>query len=113
METFRFWFNRRRNFVTVHFDASTPKTLDRKGYGLWGYYLKEENRSRWGKFGELHFITRTGKLRDDVISHELFHLLADYLRYRSLELNEQNEERIVLIHDELTRSFWREYKKLQ
>jgi hypothetical protein len=109
-KSFRFWFNRRRNWIDVFLHEVSPKTFHRWGGGFWGYYMPENNRRRWGKFGEIHLVRR--RVREDVIAHEIFHLLSDWLRERKVELNEKNEEKIATLLDEMVRSFWREYKKL-
>ena len=97
--------------MDVFLHEVTPETFNRRGGGRWGYYLACDSRGRRGKFGELHIVRR--RVREDVVAHELFHLLADWLQFRKVELNDRNEEKIAVWMDELTRSFWREYKKLQ
>lgn len=111
METFRFWFNRRHNWVTVYLHDVTPETFMRRGGGRWGYYVAHDGRGRLGKFGELHLVRR--RIREDVVVHEIFHLLADWLRFRKVELNDRNEEKIAQWFDEMVRNFYKEYKKLQ
>lgn len=116
MEIFRFWFNRRRNWVDVYLHEVTPETFMRRGGGRWGYYVDASERGRVGKFGELHLVR--GRVREDVVAHEVFHLFADWIRFRKVELNKDNEyhekteEKLALTFDEFIRSFWREYKKL-
>jgi hypothetical protein len=46
------------------------------------------------------------------VAHELFHLLADWMRCKEMQITPQNEERLAWIFDEMTRNFWREFGKI-
>lgn len=111
METFRLFFNRRRNWVCVYLHDVTPETFDRRGGGRWAYFVPPvEADGPGGLTGELHFVA--DRVRSDVVAHELIHTIAAWMRQRKMELNARNEERIATIMDELTRNFWREYERL-
>jgi hypothetical protein len=109
-EAFRLYFNRRRQFVSVFFHEVSPQTFHRRGGGRWAYYIPAQVQGRQGKFGELHFVS--GRVRHDVVAHELFHLLVDRMRVCNMTMSDRTEERLAIMMDELTRSFWREYSKV-
>jgi hypothetical protein len=108
-EAFKLYFNRRRQYVSVYFHEVSPQTFHRRGGGRWAYYIPAQVQARHGKFGELHFVS--GRVRHDVVAHELFHLLMDRMRVRNMTVSDRTEERLALMMDELTRAFWREYGK--
>jgi hypothetical protein len=110
MMEFRLYFNRRKQFVDVYLHPVTPGTFERRGGGRWAYYSPCSERSRVGLFGEIHIVE--SRVRPDVVSHELIHLLCDIMRSRGMAWTDRSEERIASVYDELVRSFWREYGKI-
>lgn len=110
MTDFRLYFNRRRQYVEVYLHPVTPGTFERRGGGRWGWYAGKESRGREGAFGEIHLVA--SRVRPDVVSHELIHLLCDIMRSRGMSWTDRSEERIAAIYDELVRSFWKSYEKI-
>ncbi len=108
---FRLYFNRRKQWVDVYLWDVHPDTFERWGGGRWGYYLAGSERTRRGRFGEIHLVR--SRVRADGVAHELVHVLADRMRVRNITWSTYTEERIAVWMDELTRSFWREYRKLE
>ena len=110
MEAFRVTFNRRQQWVSVHLWDVHPNTFASWDAGRWAYYQAEQERGRCGKFGEIHFVK--SRVRPDVVSHELIHLLCDIMRSRGMSWTDRSEERIATMYDELVRSFWKSYGKV-
>jgi hypothetical protein len=110
-QSFRLFWNRRKQWVDVYLHDVHPNTFAGWDAGRWAYYQPNDERGRCGKFGELHFVRI--RVRADVVAHELIHLLADWLRSKGREINVYNEERIAMLFDGWTRSFWREWNKVR
>lgn len=100
---------KRRLWVDVYLRDVLPSTFYSWGGGWWAYYSYNKDRGRYGKFGELHFVK--SRVREDVVAHELIHLLGDYLRSRGTGINVYNEESIAIMFDHWVRTFWREFRK--
>ena len=116
--SFRVYFNHRKEWFDVFLYDVDPKTFQRKDGGRWAYFVRADgeneivSRNRFGKFGEIHAIdTHTRQLRLDTVSHELFHLLAEWMRIKNVYITLKNEETLASRLDELTRNFWSEYHK--
>lgn len=108
MTDFKVNFNHGRQYFVVYLEDVTPTTFHRRGGGRWGFWLgADERKERSGLFGELHLVAE--RVRNDVVAHELFHVVADWLNGKAIV--PQTEERAALLMDELTRNFWREYGK--
>ena len=107
---FRFYFNRRRQYIDVFLHDVHPNTFENRGGGRWEYYQAETERGKTGKFGEMHFVS--GRVRPDAVAHCLIHLYGDIMRSRRKVWTAKNEETVALQFDELTRNFWREYSKV-
>lgn len=110
MTDFRLTFNRRKQWVDVTLWDVHPSTFASWQAGRWAYYQAAADRSKCGKFGEIHFVA--SRVRADVVAHELIHLLCDIMRTRGMNWTERSEERIAAIYDGLVSSFWREYGKV-
>lgn len=99
----RVYFNRRRQWLEVTVHDVSPKTFERHNGTYWAYYQPETERfARKGLFGQLHFVR--SRLTPDTVAHELFHVLADWLRAKDMHITPQNEERLAFLFDELTRN---------
>ena len=108
---FRFYFNRRKQWCDVVIHDVSVDTFVRHNGTRWGYYQAESERhNRRGKFGEIHIVL--GRVTADLVAHELFHLFADWLRCKDMQITPKNEERLAWLFDEVTRNFWREYRKV-
>lgn len=109
MVEFRVPFNRNKQYLTVFLEEVAPVTFHRKGGGRWGYWWSGDDRAeRLGWFGDLHIVA--SRVRNDVVAHELEHVLIDWQGGKPITAH--NEERLCRLMDELTRNFWREYKKV-
>lgn len=107
---FRVYFNRRKQFFEVVLHDVHPNTFERKGGGRWAYYENfEERDSKLGLFGTIHCVK--SRVREDVIAHELFHLLSDWIFTNGYVFSTANEEKFATFLDEITRGFYREYNK--
>ena len=110
MTNFRVYFNGRRQWLEVMLHDVSPSTFERRNGTPWGYYqAAAERKDRSGKFGEIHLVR--ARVRHDLAAHELFHVLADWMGCKGMQITPQNEERLALFFDELTRNFWRAYER--
>lgn len=107
---FKVFFNRRKQFFTVHLDDVSPATFHRQGGGRWGWFQETWSSPYHGEFGTIHIVK--SRVRQDVVAHELLHLWLAWLKSRDIAVTRRNEEKLVLLYDELTRHFWNEYRKV-
>lgn len=108
---FRVYFNRRRQWLDVHLYNVSPRVFCNYAGTYYAYYQPETERAaRRGLFGSLHFVSE--RMTPDTVVHELFHVLADWLRAKGMGITVYNEERLAFFFDELFRNFMREYKKV-
>lgn len=106
---FRFDFNKKKQYVDVFLWEVHPNTFARWKAGRWAYWLATWEKPRAGKFGELHFVRNRATI--DTITHELFHLFAEWIWSGGETLTRKNEERCASFFDQITRRFIRELKK--
>jgi len=106
---FRVYFNRRRQYFSVHLDEVSPDTFHRQGGGRWGWFHETWSNPYKGEFGTIHIVA--SRVRHDVVAHELLHGWIAWLKARDVAVTFRNEERLVLIFDEMVRHFWKEYEK--
>jgi len=109
MESFRIYFNRRKQWLGIYIHDVHPNTFANWKGGRWGYFLPTWGSSRRGKFGELHLVK--SRIREDTITHETFHVVCAWLFARNVQLTPKNEEKMAEFQDELVRKFYREYRK--
>ncbi len=109
--TFRIYFNRRKQWLEVYIHDVTPETFQRRGGGRWGYFDRAWDNRRKGKFGELHLVKR--QIREDLIPHELLHVVFEWYFCKNIKITRRNEERICEFQDELVRKFYKEYRKVE
>ena len=112
MDEFRVYFNRRKQFITVHLWDVNPGTFANWGGGRWGYFDAKWENPKHGFFGEFHAV-KSRINREDLVAHELLHVLFEWIRARKITPSLRNEERLVILYDELVRNFYRGYKKLE
>ena len=107
---FRVYFNNRRQWLEVVLHDVSPSTFKRWSGTPWGYYqAAAERKDRSGKFGEIHLVRE--RVRHDLAAHELFHVLADWLGCKNMQITSQNEERLAGLFDEMIRNFWRAFER--
>lgn len=108
MKKFRVYFNGRKQWFDVYIADNARKFMHANK--CYAYYQGNRHRkARRGLFGEVHF-SRSGA---GLVSHELLHLLIDWLRAGRMKINNRNEERVVLMFGEMVRNFWRRYYELE
>jgi len=108
---FRIVFNRGKQFLDVYLYDVHPNTFANWGAGRWGYFIAKWENPRIGFFGEIHLVK--SRIREDLIVHELFHVLVEWAFAKGGSITRRNEERMAELLDELTRKFYREYKKIK
>lgn len=109
MEPFRIYFNRRKQWLEIYVEDVSPETFKLKGGGRWGYFLPKWEKSRKGFFGEVHLVR--SRIRPDLVVHEMFHVVCEWLRARYVNLTARNEEDMAELLDELVRKFYKEHHK--
>lgn len=107
---FKVYFNRHRQWIEVTLWNVHPNTFARWKAGRWAYFVATWDNPASGKFGELHFVE--SRLRFDTVSHELFHVMAEWMFASRDPLTPRNEERYATMMDELSRRVIREIRKL-
>lgn len=106
---FRVYFNHHRQWFDVHLEDVHPDTFNRHNGSRWGYFQANYEFPRRGLFGEIHLVA--SRVTRDLVAHELLHLWIEWLRTKDITIVPQNEEKYVVLFDELTRRFWKEYEK--
>lgn len=107
--TFTIYFRKKRQWADIFLWDVHPNTFANWKAGRWGYWIATWSNPKSGKFGEIHLVE--SRVREDLISHELDHLRLEWLFANRVGLGVKNEEWYCSFGDELTRKFWREYKK--
>lgn len=109
MNNFLIHFNNKKQWISVTVWDVHPDTFNNWGGGRWAYFDPIIPYTKSGLFGELHLV-KSG-IREDTMSHELFHVLCAIMRSRLDAITGRNEERYASLLDELTRKFWRGFRK--
>lgn len=109
MNNFIIKFNRGKQWISVTVWDVHPTTFKNWGGGRWAYFLAGWETPNNGLFGELHLV-KSG-IREDTVVHEMFHVLCEIIYSRRDAITKYNEERYATLLDELTRKFWRYYRK--
>ncbi len=106
---FRVYFNRRRQWLEVTLWDVHPTTFANWGAGRWGYFQAAWEHPKHGKFGEIHLVR--SRVREDLIVHEMFHALCEWMYANRTTITNQTEERMAELLDSMVRGFYREYRK--
>lgn len=106
---FRVYFNRRKQWLEVELWDVHPNTFEKWGAGRWAYFQADWEYPDRGKFGELHFVR--SRIRFDVIGHELFHVMAEWIHANRTGITSNNEERLASLFDEMCRKLEKELRK--
>lgn len=107
--TFTIYFNKRKQWIVVQVWDVHPTTFKNWGGGRWGYFDPVWEKPNEGLFGELHLV-RSG-IREDTVAHELLHVVLGWCFANWIIPTPKNEEKICTFNDELTRKFWKGYRK--
>ena len=105
--TFRVYFNGRKQHFDV-FIADNPASFRRRNK-CHAYYIGASGRKqRRGLFGYIHL----GEVTHELVSHELQHLIFDWvLTRKGMKFTPKNEERIATMTGDIAKSFWRKYQR--
>ena len=114
MDNFTIYFNKKKQWITVTVWDVHPATFKSWGGGRWAYFNPLWNETegctpRKGLFGELHLV-KSG-IREDTMAHELLHVVLGWCFANWIIPTPKNEERLCEFIDELTRKFWRGFRK--
>ena len=107
---FKIFFNKKKQWVNVSLWDVHPSTFARWKAGRWAYFLATWENPKAGEFGELHFVV--SGLRFDTLSHEIFHVLAEWMMANREPVSSKNEEKYAVMTDELSRKVVREIRKI-
>jgi hypothetical protein len=109
MDSFLIKFNKGKQWISVTLWDVHPDTFQNWGGGRWAYFDPVYPFTSSGLFGEFHAV-KSG-IREDTVSHELFHVVCGIIYSRRDAITGRNEERYASLIDELTRKFFRGYRK--
>lgn len=109
--SFRFYFNKRKQWIDVFLWDVHPTTFSNWKMGRWGCFNENWENPKQGFFGELHFVE--SRMREDLVNHELLHAWIEWIWANRTAVTNRNEETLVALFDEMTRNFYREYRKLK
>lgn len=107
---FKVFFNKKRQWLDVTLWEVHPTTFARWKNGRWAYFQTTWENPKSGQFGELHFVY--SRIRFDTVSHEVFHVVAEYLYANRDNITTRNEEKYATLTDELNRKIVREIRKI-
>lgn len=110
MEEFEIYFNKKKQWITVHLWSVHPNTFDKWGGGRWAYFEPKWENPKSGLFGELHLV-KSG-IREDTVTHEMFHVLCEWMWANRTAITARNEESMAEFLDGLVGNFYRQYRKL-
>lgn len=111
MEEFTIYFNKKKQWIVVYLWDVHPNTFANWKSGRWGYFIAKWENPKIGFFGEVHLVK--SRIREDLIVHEMFHVLCEVIWSRRDAITGRNEERYTSLLDELVRKFYREYRKIK
>jgi hypothetical protein len=109
MDNFTIRFNKGRQWITVQVWDVHPITFKNWGGGRWAYFDPTFENPKVGLFGELHLV-KSG-IREDTLAHELLHVVLGWCFANWIIPTPRNEEKLCEFIDELTRKFWKGYRK--
>lgn len=109
--TFRIYFNKHKQWIDVYLDKVHPNTFANRKGGRWGWFLGTSEHPKRGILGEIHLVE--SRVRPDSVAHELDHARTEWMLINGTTITRSTEERMASFLDELTRKFWREFKKYQ
>jgi hypothetical protein len=110
LDEFTVFFNRKKQWFKVFLWDVNPGTFANWGGGRWAYWEAKWENPKQGFFGEFHAV-KSRVNREDLVAHELLHVLFEWIRAREIKVSTRNEERLVTLFDEITRNFYRAYRK--
>lgn len=94
------------------FIAEDPVKFKRKNK-CQAWYISADNRFAYrGLFGYIHL----SKMDDtpegiELMTHEIDHMITDWMRSRRITLSERNEERIATLKGDVAKRFWSKWRK--
>ena len=109
--TFKIFFNKKRQWIDIYLWDVHPNTFANWKAGRWGYFIAKWENPKLGIFGEIHLVK--SRVREDVVVHELFHALTEWMWANRISMQSSNEERLVSFLDKLVGDFYREYRKIK
>lgn len=111
LEEFLVYFNKRKQFLKIVLWDVHPNTFANWKAGRWGYFIAKWESPRIGFFGEIHLVK--SRVREDVVAHELFHALMEWMWANRDAITSRNEERYATLMDELTRNFYKGFNRIR
>lgn len=108
---FKVFFNKKKQWIEVTLWDVHPTTFANWKGGRWGYFMPTYSNPKQGVFGEIHLVK--SRIREDLIVHELFHALTEWMWSNGFTVIRSNEERMAETLDEMVRKFYRELRKLE
>lgn len=111
LDEFLVYFNSKKQWISVYLHDVHPTTFANWKGGRWGFFVAKWSNPKSGLFGEIHLVK--SRARVDLVAHELFHALCEWMWANREPISNRSEEMYASMMDELTRNFYKEYKKLK
>lgn len=111
MDEFIIFFNKNKQWITVHLWEVHPNTFQNWGGGRWGYTEEKWVNPKSGLFAEVHLVK--SRVREDLVVHELDHVRTAWMRANDIIITGRHEEKMAVFLDQLVGKFYREYRKLK
>lgn len=109
MEGFNIYFNKNKQWVKIILWDVHPNTFANWRGGRWGYFISTYENPKIGEFGEVHLVK--SRIREDVIAHEMFHVMVEWMWSNGETITRKNEERYTEFLDQLVGKFFKQFNK--
>lgn len=109
MDEFLIYFNKKRQWIVVKLWDVHPNTFASWKAGRWGYFIPTYENPKKGFFGEVHLVK--SRIREDLIVHEMFHAMVEWMWANGETITRRNEERYTEFLDQLVGRFYRQFHK--
>jgi hypothetical protein len=111
LKEFTIYFSKKRQWINVYLWDVHPNTFANWKAGRWGYFEPKWENPRYGFFGEVHLVE--SRIREDLVVHEMFHVLCEIVWSKRDTITGRNEERHAELLDSLVREFYKGYNKIK
>ena len=112
MRKIRVNFNKGKQYVYFH--IGEPLKAFKAKHDCDAWYSNQVQRNRYkGLFGNIYLpkCKHGDPYSHELVTHEVQHLLADWMKARGMRVTDRNEERIATIAGGIVGKFWKAYSK--
>jgi hypothetical protein len=107
MRKIRVTFNSGKQYVYFH--IGEPLKAFKQAHKCDAWYSNQVQRNRYkGLFGNIYLpkCKYSDPYLHELVTHEVTHLLADWMKARNMRVTDRNEERIATMTGEIVGRFW-------